>query len=263
MRRPALAVALLLLPLLPTSARADLVVPREALRAPPPAKPEKKPQAFVVLNGTRTEVRWSDGDSFKVKSGPYQGRGTRLVGYNTLESYGPVHRWGEWTPDELHALAKAAGPAAAAGTWNCTTGGEADGYGRLLVLCPDLAQAMVRQGYAVAYAVEGGAPLPGTLEAQVEAMQAGRGIWAKGRVHGVVTSVHSLGEDGSTEPQAYNRVVDTRTGVALKRAHAKTYATCEWVCEETDGQSSCMRFVPFARRYKHKPDCLRAKAKPR
>ena len=53
-------------------------------------------------------------------------------------------------------------------------------------------------------------------------------------------------------------VLDTRTGLALKRAHTKTYATCEWACEVTDGETSCMRYVPFAHRYRYKPDCLKA-----
>lgn len=244
------------------AARADLVVQEDAARlAPAEAKPAKKPgkgQGVLTLNGVRTEVHWSDGDSFKVKSGEFAGRGTRLVGFNTLEKYGPVHRWGDWTPEALYQLAKDAGPFAAAGTWTCTTDGKADGYGRLLVLCPDLAVEMVRQGYAMAYAVEGGAPVEGTLDAQAEAMAQRRGIWAKGHVHGVVTSLHSLGEDGSKDAQAYNRVLDTRTGLALKRAHTKRYATCEWACEVTDGETSCMRYVPFAIRYRHKPDCLKA-----
>jgi hypothetical protein len=55
----------------------------------------------VVLNGEMTRVVWSDGDSFRIKSGPQVNRTTRLVGYNCLEAYGPVHRWGTWTPSEL------------------------------------------------------------------------------------------------------------------------------------------------------------------
>jgi endonuclease YncB( thermonuclease family) len=236
---------------------ADVVAPRKARRPGLQAKATKG-HGVVSLNGVPTLVHWSDGDSFTVKSGAYAGRGTRLVGFNTLEKYGPVHWWGDWTPEALYQLARDAGPFAAAGAWNCTTDGRADGYGRLLVLCPDLAVEMVRQGYAMAYAVDGGAPVEGTLAAQAEAMAQRRGIWAKGRVHGVVTSVHSLGEDGSRDAQAYNRVLDTRTGVAHKRAHAKTYATCEWVCEVTDGETSCMRYVPFANRYRHRPWCLKA-----
>ncbi|MCC6336788.1 MAG: thermonuclease family protein [Myxococcales bacterium] len=236
-------------------ARADVIIRTQVGKGV--SKPKKDGEGALLLNGERTEVRWTDGDSFKVKSGKYQGRGTRVSGYNALESFGPVHRWGEWTSRELYEQAKSLKKVAARGEWTCTTDGKADGYGRLLVVCPDLAVALIRDGQVMAYAVEGGEPLPGTLEAQAEAMKAKRGIWAKGHVNGVVTSLHSVGEEGSTEPQAYNRVVDTRTGQALKRAHTKTYAVCEEVCEDTDGERSCMVYVPFERRYKHKPDCLK------
>jgi endonuclease YncB( thermonuclease family) len=217
-------------------------------------KPKKDTEGAVLLNGESVEVRWTDGDSFKVKSGKWQGRSTRVSGYNTLESFGPVHRWGGWTPEELYAQAKSVAKVAAKGVWTCTTDGKADGYGRLLVVCPDLAVALIRDGQAMAYAPDGTAPLPGTVEAQAEAMKEKRGIWAKGRVNGVVTSVHSVAEEGAT---AYNRVVDTRTGQALKRPHTRRYAVCEEVCEETDGETSCMVYVPFERRYKHKPNCLK------
>jgi len=245
------------------SASADVIVgPQDGKVRGVGKKKAGKGTGFLFLNGERTEVHWSDGDSFKVKSGPFAGRGTRLSGYNTLESFGPVHSWGAWTPEELYAIAKSSAAVASAQEWTCTTDGKADGYGRLLVLCPDLAAEMVRQGQAMAYAVEGASPLPGLLELQAEAMREKRGIWAKGRVNGVLTSVHALGEDGSKEPQAYNRVVDTRTGQALKRAHTQRYAVCEKVCEDTDGETSCMVYVPFSQRYRHKPDCLKV-AKPK
>lgn len=213
---------------------------------------------FLLLNGQRTAVKWSDGDSFKIKEGPFANRGTRLQGYNTLEAFGPVHRWGEWKPQELFELAKASSTVAASQEWECTTDGKADGYGRLLVDCPELRVEIVRAGHALTYAVEGGVPDQRALVAQAEAMAAKRGMWAKGVVKGVVTSVHSLGEtDANGSDKAYNRVVDTRTGQALVRPHQKTYGTCEEVCEETDGDVSCMVYVPFEHRYKNKPDCLR------
>lgn len=223
-----------------------------------PKKPKKGHSATGTLfvNDEQVEVKWSDGDSFKFKSGRFEGRGTRLVGFNTLEAYGPVHRWGAWTPKELFALAEASSQVAAAQTWRCTTEGKVDGYGRVLVDCPDLAEAMIREGHALAYAVEGTSP-ERLLAAQREAMAAGRGMWAKGVVKGVITSLHSVGEDGDDEPGAYNRVVDTRTGSATKRPHQQRYTTCQEVCETTDGDVSCMVFVPFKQRYKNKPDCLR------
>lgn len=210
----------------------------------------------IVLNGETTPIRWTDGDSFKINSGPYRGRNTRLHGYNTLEAFGPVHRWGGWQAAELFTLAKDASTLAAAQRWQCTTDGKEDGYRRLLIHCPQLAIHLVRQGYALAYAVEGRAS-PEILAAQAQAQVAHRGMWRKGVVKGVVTSVHSVGEDGDdAEHVAYNRVVDTRTGEAQKRRHQKTYATCEVVCEVTDGDESCMTYVPFKHRYRQRPSCL-------
>lgn len=208
----------------------------------------------ILINGEQVRVRWTDGDSFKFLSGPYDGKGTRLSGYNTLEAYGPVHRWGKWTPKELFALAESSSEVAGSREWDCTTDGKLDGYGRLLIDCPDLSEEMIRQGQALAYAVEGTANEK-LLAAQADAMKAGRGMWAKGTVKGVVTSVHSADEGEEGAP--YNRVVDTRTGAAQKRTHEQTYSTCQEVCETTDGDSSCMIYVPFKNRYKNKPDCLK------
>lgn len=213
---------------------------------------------FITLNGERTEVRWTDGDSFKIKEGPRKGMGTRLTGYNTLEAYGPVHQWGEWTAQELYALAKSSSQVAASQEWTCTTDGELDGYKRLLVHCDGLAEEMVRQGHALAYAVDGEKVDPAVLAAQRDAIKAKRGMWEKGTTFGVITSLHSVGEDGDAKDTvAYNRVVDTRTGQALKRKHSQRYGTCEKVCEITDGQQSCMTYVPFRQRYAKQPDCLK------
>ncbi len=211
----------------------------------------------IVLNGTKTAVHWSDGDSFKVSEGEFKGKGTRLVGYNTLEAYGPVHQWGEWTAEELFALAEESASVAATKEWTCTTDGKQDGYHRLLINCPDLAVEMVKSGYGMAYAVDGASSAPEVLAAQADAQADRRGMWKKGVVRGVITSLHSVGEDGEADGQAYNRVVDTRTGQALKRPHQKTYKTCELVCEETAGEKSCMVYVPFSNRYKKQPSCLR------
>ncbi len=211
----------------------------------------------LKLNGEETEVRWTDGDSFKARSGPYRGHGTRLKGYNTLEAYGPVHRWGEWTARELFALAEKSASVAAAKAWACTSDGKVDGYGRLLVDCPELTRHMVRVGYGMAYSVEGEAAPPDVLALQRQAIAAKEGMWAKGAPKGVVTSVHSVGEEGSKSTEAYNRVADTRDGRAALRKHRLRYQTCQEVCLETDGDTSCMVYVPFERRYRDRPDCLR------
>jgi endonuclease YncB( thermonuclease family) len=227
------------------------------------AAPRHDAEGVIVLNEVRTAVRWTDGDSFKVKAGRFAGRGTRLQGYNTLEAFGPVHAWGAWTPDELFALASDSARVAATEAWACTTDGKEDGYHRLLVRCPQLTVFIVAQGHGMAYAVEGEAPAPEVLAAQREAMAARRGMWRKGVVKGVVSSVHALGEaDATDRTLAYNRVVDTRTGEARRRPHQRRYATCETVCEETDGDRSCMVYVPFERRYRNRPRCLAAAPRP-
>ena len=109
----------------------------------------------ILLDGQPTEVRWTDGDSFKVESGPLKGFGTRLQGYNALEAFGPVHRIAGMGPEALEAIAVVDSAALLAGTaWRCTTVGKRDGYGRALVACPDAAAALVRAGHAMVYAVD-------------------------------------------------------------------------------------------------------------
>jgi endonuclease YncB( thermonuclease family) len=206
----------------------------------------------IVLNGERTLVHWSDGDSFTFKSGPYSGQGTRLVGYNTLEAFGPVHRWGGWSREELFALAKGGAALCAAKEWECTTQGDPDSYNRVLVDCPKLALELARAGQALAYAVSGKPP-PLVLDAMHQAQRAKRGMWAKGVPKSIITSLHSFGETAnSTFKTSSNRLLDTRTGEAVLRKHSDTYQTCEEVCVD----DSCMVYVPFDHRYKQQPPCL-------
>jgi len=214
---------------------------------------------YILLNGERTEVNWSDGDSFKIHSGEYSNLGTRLKGYNTLETFGPVHRWGSWTPLELYKIAKSCAAVAASQEWKCTTDGKKEGYGRLLVDCPDLTKEMVKQGLAMAFAVEEDHAPDDVMAAQADAMREGRGMWAKGTVSAIVSSLHSVGEEGHKGDTAYNRVVDTHTGKAAKVAHHDTYSTCQEVCVGAEGDQSCLVYVPFNIRYRNKPDCLKVK----
>lgn len=216
----------------------------------------KQAPGKLELNGERIDVSWSDGDSFKVKSGKFKGSGTRLQGYNTLEKFGPVHKWGGWSPEELFQLALDAGPKAASQDWVCSTDGNKDGYGRLLILCPELTRFMVLEGYAMAYSVEG-TPDPELIALQQKAIANKAGIWKKGAPRGIITSLHSVDEDGGKAGVTYNRVVDTKTGAALKREHKNKYESCQEVCETTEGDISCMIYVPFENRYKNKPSCLR------
>jgi len=215
------------------------------------APPSTDGKGAIVLNGDRTLVRWSDGDSFKFKSGPYEGSGVRLTGFNTLESYGPVHRWGSWTGPDLFAIASTSKDVGAAGVWKCTTAGERDGYGRVLVDCPGVAAEMVRAGHAHVFSMDGPGP-DDLLRLQKRAQRRGVGIWAGGVPELIVTSLHSADED-----EAYNRRVDTSTGLSKVRKHRDRYSVCEEVCEGPQEAPSCMLYVPYAQRYRDKPDCLR------
>jgi len=210
----------------------------------------------ILLDGQPTEVRWSDGDSFKVETGPLKGFGARVSGYNSLETFGPVHRIAGMGPVALEKLATASAALLAGTTWSCTTEGRRDGYGRALVSCPDAAAALVRAGHAMVYAVEA-RPAPALLAAQREAQAARRGLWAGGVPPEIITSLHSAGEkDLKGKKAPYDRLVDTRTGVTRIRRHQSSYRTCEEVCVGEGPLASCMVYVPFERRYNDRPDCL-------
>lgn len=185
----------------------------------------------VVLNGTSVPVSFNDGDSFRVRSGEYEGTQCRLGGFNTLESFGPGHWWGEWHPYELYVIAKMATIHARRGSWHCFTEGEHDGYGRLLVECPDLVVDMIRRGYAHAYNVGDTYSRPEYLRAQDEAIRNRAGMWAHGVPGYLMTSAHSFDEDTSREWH-YNRLVSTRDGHSESMRHRETYSECEWVCSD-------------------------------
>lgn len=233
-------------------ALASLLVPA-APRARHEARHRDATAAAVVLDGAATAVRWTDGDTFRILSGPLRGRSARLQGYNTLESYGPVHLWGTWSGPELLEVARAASRVAPSATWRCRAEGEEDRYRRLLVSCPAAAAELVRRGLAMVYGV--GRPAdPELLRLQRDAQRRGAGMWAKGVPREIVTSVHSALEG---EERSYDRVVDTSTGVARTRPHRATYGTCRLVCHGRGADRSCMRYVPFGRRFRHRPWCLR------
>jgi micrococcal nuclease len=219
----------------------------------------------VTLNGELVRVRWSDGDSFRFLDGPYEGQGVRLSGYNALESYGPVHRWGEWTAAELYEVSAQATAMARSARWTCTTTGETDNYDRVLVTCDDLTLAMVAAGLGHLFMI-GDIASPEEIAAQHAAQTAGAGMWAKGTPSGgLLTSLHSLGEDGGEEAtpegagSTYNRIADTATGQTTQVDHSERYETCQEVCHGDLGAGgSCMVYVPFSQRYgAERADCLR------
>ncbi len=215
---------------------------------------EARRTSVVVLDGVATRVRWIDGDTFRVLEGAHEGTRSRLDGYNTLESYGPVHRWGTWSPGELLENARAATAIARAGRWTCSTRGRQDRYGRILVSCPDAAAELVRTGHALVFAVDE-APDAALVELQRLAQRRRLGMWAKGVPPRIVTSVHSIEEAGARE--AYDRVVDSATGEARRVPHARAYRTCEQVCTGEGEARACMLYVPYERRFRHRPPCLR------
>lgn len=210
----------------------------------------------MILAGERVPVRWTDGDSFRIAGGRFAGRAARLVGVNALETFGPVHRIGASGPAELLAVARATAALAASRVWRCETDGAADGYRRLLVACPDAAEALVRAGHAMVFAVDG-EPEPALLAAQRAAQAARAGLWAGGAPSLVPTSLHSVDEEDLGPRGAYDRIADTRSGTAPARPHGRAYAPCEEVCLGEGPDRACMTYVPFERRYRHRPACLR------
>ncbi|MFT4623742.1 MAG: micrococcal nuclease [Myxococcota bacterium] len=203
----------------------------------------------VVLDGIELTVRWSDGDTFTWKDAGGNTQRARLSGYNTLESFGPVHRWGDWTGKELYDLAKAAGALARTKTWRCTKLPGSGGYGRSLVDCPDLRRALVDSGLAHLYSLD--APhAESELSIQRSAMERRRGLWEKGTTPVILTSLHSKAEGGE---KTYDRVCSLTTGICEARPHENTYATCQEVCDE----GSCMTYVPYEERYgRERASCL-------
>jgi hypothetical protein len=177
---------------------------------------------------------------------------------NALETYGPVHRWGGLPGSYYLDLAKRSAALAASVAVRCETSGAADGYGRLLATCPEVSEALVRAGQAMVFAVDG-PPEPRLLVLQRDAQRLKVGMWAGGAPPLLPTSVHSVGEAGLGPRGAYDRIADTRTGVAEARPHGRTYRLCEEVCVGDGAERACMVYVPYERRYRGRPACLRAR----
>src|SRR5688572_27093150 len=81
----------------------------------------------VHINGQLVPVSFNDGDSFRVHGGEFSGAQCRLSGFNTLESFGPAHQWGDWHSYELYIIAKLGLRNARHGTWHCFSDGSRDG----------------------------------------------------------------------------------------------------------------------------------------
>jgi len=190
---------------------------------------QAKSKSKVFLNGVPTPVYFNDGDSFAVLKGPLSGTRGRLAGFNTLESYGPVHRWGTWTRQELYHLAKEGTLNARRGVWTCTSDMKKDFYGRTLWDCPDLAEDQIRKGLAHALTVTRLPAREVYLEAQRDAIAHRRGIWAHGVPDFILTSTHSAAESAGTW-NTYNRLVSSADGHSEKWYHDNAYEECFDVC---------------------------------
>jgi endonuclease YncB( thermonuclease family) len=208
-----------------------------------------EPATMVFLNGVPSPVYFNDGDSFRVLAGPLAGSKARLAGYNTLESYGPVHQWGDWDAQELSNIATMSTMRARKGVWHCSTPNMAkDGYGRILWNCPDLAEELIRLGYAHTMTVTAEPALKRYVDAQQEAIKAKRGMWAHGVPDFLMTSLHSMDEN-SGYSSTYNRTVSTADGHSVKWKHTDNYSECQNVCIPDSTVPSCMTYVDFRRRY--------------
>ena len=190
-----------------------------------------EPSTMVILNGQSVPVFFNDGDSFRVLGGSMKGSKARLAGFNTLESHGPVHQWGDWTVKELYVLAKMATLHARRGKWVCKSDGKTDTYGRMLTFCPGLAKSLIERGLAHAMTVTDKPSPKALLKAQRQAMQAKRGIWAHGRPAFVLTSLHSVEEDVEGRG-TYNRLVSSHDGHSVKWRHTDKYTECQTVCQQ-------------------------------
>ncbi|MDQ3031708.1 MAG: thermonuclease family protein [Myxococcota bacterium] len=210
-----------------------LVAVAIALTLPPSTPPSVEADAWtrVFINGQIAPVHFNDGDSFRVQGGELSGTQCRLGGFNTLESFGPAHQWGDWHPYELYVNAKQATTHARRGVWHCFGDGSRDGYGRLLLDCPDLAISHISHGYAHAYNIDDTPSRPEYLRAQQEAIRERRGMWAHGVPEYVMTSIHSADEDPARDFH-YNRLVSTYDGHTESDRHRETYGECEWVCDD-------------------------------
>ena len=219
----------------------------------------------VYLNGVPTPVYFNDGDSFRVLAGPLEGTRARIAGFNTLESYGPVHKWGDWTKKELYIFAKMATLNAQRGVWHCKSAMDKDTYGRILWHCDDLAISQIAKGYAHAMTIDKKPAARFLLEAQEKAQKNKIGFWAKGIPNFILTSAHSMKEKAFKSSKTYDRFVSAKDGHSEKVLHRNNYSACSEVCydplnphAQDKSKDSCISYVNFKNRYgANKPDCLK------
>lgn len=209
----------------------------------------------IEINGEKAQVYFNDGDTFRIITGKFAGKRSRLQGFNTLESYGAIQRWGTFTKDELLKNAHEATFNARRGGWHCTTDLSTDMYGRILSECMDLALDQIGKGFAHVMTID---KTPGNsvmVAAQHKSIEEGNGMWAKGVPEYIVSSLHSMDEKPG-QRSTYNRFVSTRDGHSVLDIHQRTYSDCDEVCVGpavgmTDHApvESCMVYVNFKNRF--------------
>lgn len=214
--------------LVATTLACSAVLARTA-QSQPVTQDQAEPVSLARMNGVVYPVYYNDGDTFRPLAGPWRHRAARLAGFNTLESYGPTHQWGDWTYKELFVNAKMATYNARRAIWNCKVDGDnKDTYGRILAFCLDLGIDQVRKGFAHAFSVDGPAEWR-LIVAQRDAIVNRRGMWAKGVPPMVVTSLHSADERFDNENN-YNRLISPFDGATEKWKHQDHYSECQEVC---------------------------------
>jgi endonuclease YncB( thermonuclease family) len=207
-----------------------------------PTLSEGAPRTRVNLNGKDYPVYFNDGDSFRVLSGDLKDTKARLAGFNTLESYGPVHSWGTWTKKELYVVAKMGTYNGREGVWTCTSDLSKDTYGRILWRCPGLSEDQIKKGLAHAMSITPEPADARDVKAQRYAVKNKRGMWAHGVPEYVLTSIHSVDERSGDRP-AYNRLVSSVDGHSLKWEHRDQYEECQDVCWRPTESDRVRRFA--------------------
>jgi endonuclease YncB( thermonuclease family) len=229
----------------PTPSSADDRSPANAREPAGLAHPENTvigpPVDRILLDGVETAVHWPDGDSLNIESGQYSGSGARIAGYNTLEAYGNVQRWGDWSYEGLAAVRSRSKDLARSRTWECSNTRRSGGFDRILLDCESLRDQMVGQGLAHLFTIHERLP-SSAVEAQAAARAQALGMWAHGVPEQVLTSVTSTADGYS---RTFDRYVDPVTGQAERAFHDESYETCAEVCR----YGSCMLYIPQDRRF--------------
>ena len=218
----------------------------------------------LLIDGQRIAVRWTDGDTFHVDSGPLRGRSVRLADVNALESYGPVHRIGtlrarprssSWRAPRRRRGRRRSGSCTAARRTATSTAGRWSA-------APRRPPPWCRP--ATPWSSRWTRPAdPGLLALQREAQAAGRGMWAGGVPPRLVSSLHS--------PRRARRGPARRLRPAGGHRHRRRQAGAPPpALPDLPGGlpgrgplASCMRYVPIQRRYRNRPACLVEAGAPR